>query len=147
MLSGQTLGADEALAIGLVDQVVPHEQLDAAIGAAIAAGLPAVRGPRPVPDSHRPIADFFERHGVEELIGGRAGAPADVRVAKAVKRIGSKAPVALRLSADLIDRGAVLPIEEGLALELAHLHEIFTTKDAHEGLSTLGKKAPVFTGK
>ena len=70
-----------------------------------------------------------------------------MRLAKAVKRLGTKAPVALRLSADLIDRGATLPIEEGLALELSHLEEIFATRDAYEGLSSLGRKAPVFTGE
>jgi hypothetical protein len=32
-------------------------------------------------------------------------------------------------------------------MELAHLEEIFATKDALEGLSTLGKKAPVFEGR
>ena len=119
MLTGQTVSADEALAIGLVDAVVPYEELDAAIAAAIAAGPPRERrGPKPVPDAYRPIAEFFDRHGVDELLGGRAPAPGDARLAKAVKRIGAKAPVALRLAADLIDRGATLPIEEGLALEL-----------------------------
>ena len=38
VLSGQTIGAEEALAIGLVDMVVPYEQLDAAIREIIAAG-------------------------------------------------------------------------------------------------------------
>ncbi len=147
VLTGQTLGAEEALAIGLVDMVVPHEKLDEAIGELIAVGPSAVRRLQPVPETHRPIADFFDSHGVDELLGGLDSAPDDVRLAKAVKRIGSKAPVALRLAADLIDRGADLPIDDGLALELAHLHEIFSTKDAYEGLSTLGKKAPVFAGR
>ena len=147
VLTGQTLGAEEALAIGLVDMVVPHEKLDGAIGELIAAGPSAVRSLQPVPETHRPIADFFDSHSVDELLRGLDNAPDDARLAKAVKRIGSKAPVALRLAADLIDRGVELPIDDGLALELAHLHEIFSTKDAYEGLSTLGKKAPVFVGR
>ncbi len=107
----------------------------------------AVRGPKPVPDSHRSIAGFFDRHDVEELLAGQATLPEDARLAKSVKRIGTKAPVALRLAAELIDRAAEVPIEQGIALELSHLREIFATKDAYEGLSSLGRKTPVFVGK
>ena len=38
-------------------------------------------------------------------------------------------------------------IEQGIAMELSHLDEIFSTSDAYEGLSSLGKRRPVFTGK
>jgi len=147
ILSGQTIGAEEALSIGLVDRVVAYEQLDAAIREIIAAGRAAVREPRPAPDSHRSIASFFDRHGVDELLGGQATLPVDPKLAKSVKRVGTKAPVALRLSAELIDRAMEVSIEQGLALELSHLREIFATKDAYEGLSSLGRKAPVFVGK
>ena len=73
LLSGQTIGAEEALAIGMVDKVVPYEQLDATIREVIAAG-PAkpFRGPKPVPDSHRSFANFFDRHDVDELLAGQA---------------------------------------------------------------------------
>jgi enoyl-CoA hydratase / 3-hydroxyacyl-CoA dehydrogenase len=147
VLSGQTIGAEEALAIGMVDKVVPYETLDAAIAETIAAGRAGSREPRPIPDAYRPIADFFDRHDAQTLIEGLSEAPSDARLAKAVKRIGSKAPIAVRLAAALIDRGAELPIEEGLALELSHLDEIFATKDAYEGLSSLGKRPPVFEGR
>jgi enoyl-CoA hydratase/3-hydroxyacyl-CoA dehydrogenase len=147
VLTGQTIGAEEALAIGLVDTVVPYEQLDSAIAASIAKGRLDARSPKPVPDAYRPMADFFDAHGVDELLRGLTEAPSDVRLAKAVKRIGSKAPVALRLSAELINRALDVSIDEGLALELSHLREIFATKDAYEGLSSLGRKPPVFDGR
>ena len=146
VLSGQTVGAEEALAIGLVDRVVPYEQLDATIAEVIAGGRPARARAVAVPDNHRAIAEFFDANGVDAMLGG-AVAPADPRVAKAVKRIGSKAPVAVRLAAELVDRSATVPIEEGLALELSHLDEIFATTDAYEGLSSLGRRPPVFQGK
>ena len=41
VLSGQTIGAEEALAIGMVDRVVAYEQLDATIQEIIAAGPPS----------------------------------------------------------------------------------------------------------
>jgi enoyl-CoA hydratase/carnithine racemase len=68
-------------------------------------------------------------------------------MAQAATRVAAKAPRALRLAANLIDRALGLPIDDGLALEFSHLHEIFATRDAYEGLSSLGRKAPVFTGE
>ena len=42
---------------------------------------------------------------------------------------------------------AELPLDEGLALELAHLREIFSTKDAYEGLSTSREEAAGVQGR
>ncbi len=147
VLTGQTIDAREALAIGLVDKVVPYEDLDAAVAEVIAAGPVTDRAQRPVPDSHRAVADFFDRHDTEALRQGQADSLEDARLTKAMRRVGSKAPIALRLAAELIDRGAALPLDEGLQLELSHLEEIFSTKDAYEGLSSLGRRPPVFEGR
>ena len=38
------------------------------------------------------------------------------------------------------------PLEKGLANELSRLKEIFSTRDAYEGLSTLGRARPKFVG-
>jgi enoyl-CoA hydratase/3-hydroxyacyl-CoA dehydrogenase len=147
VLTGQTIGADEALAIGLVDRVVPYEQLDAAVAEAVAAGRTSDKPVRPLSADHRAIADFFTRTDVEALRTGAAPAGSDPRLARAIRELESKAPIALRIAADLIERGADLPIDEALALELSRLPEIFATKDAYEGLSSLGTRAPVFEGK
>ncbi len=147
VFTGQIIGAEEALAIGLIDRVVPYERLDDAIAEMIAAGPVATHRPHPVPDTHQALATFFDRHDPEALWNGSATLPDDPRLVKAVTRVSSKAPIALRIAGDLIDRASTLPLEEGLRLELSHLREIFSTKDAYEGLSTLGKRAPVFVGK
>jgi enoyl-CoA hydratase/carnithine racemase len=146
ILSGQTVGADEALTIGLIDRVVPYEKLDQTIATMISAGLAARATSSAVPESHRAIAEFFDSNSVDTLLSADTP-PTDARVAKAVKRISSKAPIALRLAAELVDQSVNVPIEQGLELELSHLEEIFATKDAHEGLSSLGRKTPVFQGK
>lgn len=146
VFTGQTLSAEEAAAIGFVDQVVPHAELDAACRAAIAQGV-APR-PRPALDAkHLALESFFAGNDAETLRAGKADTGGSEPLAKAMKRVGFKAPIALRIAGKLIESGAGLALEEGLAMELAHLHEIFTTKDAYEGLSTLGKKAPVFKGE
>jgi enoyl-CoA hydratase/3-hydroxyacyl-CoA dehydrogenase len=89
----------------------------------------------------------FDRNDPEALRGGAVSVDTDARVAKAIRRVASKAPVALRIAGDLIDRGADLPIDQGLRLELSHVREVFSTRDAYEGLSSLGRKPPVFEGK
>jgi enoyl-CoA hydratase/3-hydroxyacyl-CoA dehydrogenase len=156
ILTGQTIDATEARAIGLIDEVVAHDRLDAAIAGAIAAGA---RGPRPVTLSaeHRLIEDFFDRLSAADLgtnvvasVAFTNELPSEqttARIAKALERVSRKAPIALRIAADLIERSKSVPIEEGLRLELSHLREIFSTRDAYEGLSSLGKKPPVFLGR
>jgi len=146
VLTGQMLTADEALAIGLVDTVVAPEQLDATIASIVANGV-ARRGAPGVPAGYQALADFFDHHTPDAIRSGTATDAGDQQLAKAIKKVGTKAPIALRIAADLIDRGQDLPLEEGLSLELARLEEIFRSQDALEGLSSLGRKPPVFADR
>jgi enoyl-CoA hydratase / 3-hydroxyacyl-CoA dehydrogenase len=134
VLTGETITAEQAAAIGLVDAVVPYEQLDSAVRECVRKGPVTTRTPRPVPDAYRDIAARYESSGVESLRASE-------------KRVAFKAPIALRIASDLIDRGAGKPIEQGVAMELSHLEEVFSTADAYEGLSTLGKRRPIFKGE
>jgi enoyl-CoA hydratase/3-hydroxyacyl-CoA dehydrogenase len=133
VFTGETITAEQAQAIGLVDRVVPYEQLDAAVRACVAEGPVTSRAPHAVPDAFRDIAARYESTDVESLRASE-------------KRVGFKAPIALRIASQLIDQGAGKSIEQGLAMELSHLEEIFSTADAYEGLSSLGKRRPVFKG-
>ena len=67
---------------------------------------------------------------------------------KLSKTISYKAPLAVKLSNEIIDQGSKLDLEKGLELELSHLIEIFSTQDALEGLkSVITRKRPTFKGK
>lgn len=147
VFTGQTLGAMEAAAIGFVDRAVAPEDLDATVREAIAAGIPKDRTRPPLSPKHAALETFFAGHDPEALRTGKADASGNDDLIKAMKRVSSKAPIALGLASKLIDEGAKGSLEEGLAMELSHLKEIFSTKDAYEGLSTLGRKAPVFEGR
>jgi hypothetical protein len=101
-----------------------------------------------VPVSHEQLARFFDSHDVEQILAGQADTHGDDQLAAAMKAVGTKAPVAVRLAATLIDRGAAVSLEDGLRMELAHLTEIFSTRDALAGLLSVGGKSrPVFEGR
>jgi enoyl-CoA hydratase/3-hydroxyacyl-CoA dehydrogenase len=141
--TGQMLSAEEAKAIGLVDAVVPFEDLDAAAVEAMRAGK-AERPP--LSAKHAALETFFARHPVSELLSDEP-APEEEPVAKASARVKQKAPIALRLAERLIDLAQSTPLEDGLAEELRHLAEVFSSEDARLGLSTIGKRAPSFAGR
>jgi enoyl-CoA hydratase/3-hydroxyacyl-CoA dehydrogenase len=134
VMSGETVTAEQALAIGLIDRVAPYDDLDAAIRECVAQGPVLERRSHPVPDAFRDVATRYESADVETLRASE-------------KRLGYKAPIALRIASDLIDRGNGKAVEQGIAMELSHLDEIFATADAYEGLSSLGKRRPVFRGQ
>lgn len=64
-----------------------------------------------------------------------------------LQRVANKAPIAVRLAGSLIDRGMSMPLEDARQLELGHLVEIFSTRDAYAGLKSVGQTAPRFEGR
>jgi enoyl-CoA hydratase/3-hydroxyacyl-CoA dehydrogenase len=148
VLTGYLVAAEEALAIGLIDRVVPQDLIDAATAELVGGGVVRARQPHPVPASHVPLARFFDSHDVDRILAGRADTRGDDQLATAMRAVGTKAPVAVRLAATLIDQGAAVSLQDGLRMELAHLTEIFSTKDALTGLLSVGGKSrPSFEGR
>jgi enoyl-CoA hydratase/3-hydroxyacyl-CoA dehydrogenase len=147
VFTGQMLGAEEAAAIGLVDAAVTPDRLDDAVREAITESALEPRTPGEAPESHTALAALFAGNDAESLREGKVDPGEDKRLGKALKKVSQKAPIALRLAGELIDFGADRPLQEGLDKELEHLTEIFGTRDAYEGLSTLGRKRPQFEGR
>jgi hypothetical protein len=112
----------------------------------LAGGPSKERRPVPVPPAYQKLANFFDTNDVEAIITGAAVTGGDEQLEKAMKAVRTKAPAALRIAATLVDEGFRVPLQQGLRMELAHLHEIFTTKDALTGLLSIGKSRPVFEG-
>ncbi len=147
VFTGQMIGAAEALSIGLVDIVATHEDLDAAAATLLAKGPSGERRPSsPAPATHRKLADFFEAHDVDTILAGRAPTGGDGQLDRAVQAVRARAPIALRIAETLIDEGFRVPLDDGLRMELSHVIEIFSTRDALTGLLSIGKARPVFEG-
>jgi enoyl-CoA hydratase/3-hydroxyacyl-CoA dehydrogenase len=146
VLTGQIISAQEALAIGLIDAVATSDELDGAAARLLAGGPSLERRPAAPPAAYQKLADFFTANDVEAIRRGVAKTGGDEQLERAMKAVGTKAPVALRIAASLIDEGSRVPLDQGLQMELAHLREIFATKDALTGLLSIGKTRPVFEG-
>jgi enoyl-CoA hydratase/3-hydroxyacyl-CoA dehydrogenase len=146
LCTGQIIGAEEALAIGLIDAIASRDELDATV-AKFAGGAPAAeRQPGPPPAAYQELANFFDANDVEAIRTGRAPTGGDARLERAAAAVALRAPIALRIAASLVDEGARVPLEEGLQKELVHLERVFSTSDALAGLMSIGKMRPEFTG-
>jgi enoyl-CoA hydratase/3-hydroxyacyl-CoA dehydrogenase len=146
VFTGQIISAEEALAIGLIDAVASREELDSAVAALVGGGPSKERRPVPVPPAYQKLANFFDANDVEAIRTGLAVTGGDEQLERATKAVRTKAPAALRMAASLIEEGFRVPLDQGLRMELAHLHEIFSTRDALTGLLSIGKSRPVFEG-
>ena len=142
--TGKILSATEARDIALADQLVPEEELPAAAREAILTGQTPPAPPRSA--ELLALEAFFQSHTVAELLAGAADTQGNPRLIGALRRVRANAPIALGLAEWLIDEGMKRPPAEAMRLVLDRLRELFSTRDAYEGLSAQGKRQPVFQG-
>jgi enoyl-CoA hydratase/3-hydroxyacyl-CoA dehydrogenase len=145
ILTGETVDAQTAARMGLVDEVVGPDRIDARIAELHAAGKQPSAKPA-LDDRLRALEKFFSDAKLEALLDGSATA-ADPAVSKSAGRVRHKAPIATRLADAMIRTGAEKGEDAGLKMELDKLGEIFHTTDALEGLSSLGRRWPEFKGQ
>jgi enoyl-CoA hydratase/3-hydroxyacyl-CoA dehydrogenase len=150
IFTGRLISANDALSIGLVDYVFAPDQIDDKILALIKERKSALRKGKKteeLPGDWRKLKELFADANIDAWLGGKYIESDDPLVAKTAKMVASKAPIALRLSNQIVDQGYEKPLKEGVKEELAHLYEIFSTKDALTGLTSVGREKPKFEGK
>ena len=150
IFSGRLISADDALSIGLVDHVFAPDQIDDKILAFIKEGKPPLRKGKKteeLPQDWRKLKELFSDANMDAWLRGEYIESDDPLVAKTAKMVAGKAPIALRLSNQIIGQGYEKPLKEGLKEELAYLYEIFSTRDALTGLTSVGRERPKFEGK
>jgi enoyl-CoA hydratase / 3-hydroxyacyl-CoA dehydrogenase len=147
IFTGNMIQAEAARALGIVDRLVTHDEVKAAIADVVRKGKPAERRPPSTPPrGFDALARLFPAGQAAEAI--LAAKPASPEDQKTLDRARTKAPIALRIANELVDGAAGWSIDQGIEQELSRLAEIFGTQDAYVGLSSLGGRArPVFTGK
>jgi len=145
--TGMTISAQDAYQLGIATKLVQPAQADAAVNSLISEGKPDKYREREIPKKFRPFVQMCSKENVEKLLSGKSpeGVPDDL-AAKTVKIVSYKAPIALKIVNEIIDQQAGKSMKDAVEIELGRLEEIFSTDDALEGLSSLGRKRPQFKG-
>jgi enoyl-CoA hydratase/3-hydroxyacyl-CoA dehydrogenase len=149
IFTGRVISANDAHAIGLVDYLFDPDEIDEKITSLARKGtlIPKKgKDEKGLPDEWKKLKALFSDENIDKWLGNKYLDDPDPLTAKTAKMIAAKAPIALKLANRIIDEGYKKALKEGLKEELAHLMEIFATKDALTGLTSVGKK-PKFEGK
>lgn len=154
IFTGKVVDVKKAASMGLVEYVVAGSEIDGkikelanAVNAKDVLRKSERRAvSRDLPDDFVKIRDHFSDENIGRILTNADDL--DEFGKKLAKTISFKAPIALRLANTLIEEGGAVGLEEGLRMEIDHLTEIFSTKDAYEGLSSVvERRRPVFTGE
>jgi enoyl-CoA hydratase/3-hydroxyacyl-CoA dehydrogenase len=147
VFSGATINAQDADTLGMITKLVAPSEVEAAIQKLVVEGKPEKYREREIPKKFKPYATACSQENVARLLSGNPPeGVSEELAARAAKVIGFKAPLALKISNEIIDQQASKSIEEAMEIELGRLNEIFSTADALEGLSSLGRKRPDYKG-
>jgi len=147
VFSGATINAQDADTLGMITKLVAPSEVDAAIQKLVAEGKPEKYREHEIPEKFKPYATACSQENVVRLLSGNPPeGVSEELAARTAKVIGFKAPLALKISNEIIDQQAGKSIEEAVEIELGRLNEIFSTADALEGLSSLGRKRPEYKG-
>ncbi|MCP4694297.1 MAG: 3-hydroxyacyl-CoA dehydrogenase/enoyl-CoA hydratase family protein [Desulfobacterales bacterium] len=146
--TGAPLSAKDAHALGIVTKLVSPADVDQAIQDQIAEGKPDKYRDRELPEKFQALAILGGADNAAKLLAGEKpeGAPEDL-AARAAKIMGFKAPLAMKMANEIIDAQMGKSMEDAAEIELSRLSEIFSTADALEGLSSLGRKRAEFKGE
>ena len=146
VLAGNFLDASSAAALGLLTHLVDPSQVEQTVSAISNSGKPSNKYPaRPTDNSHPAAAfalAFYNDSNIDALLAGDCPEGFDAEdkmVSRQLKSLSRTAPIALSMASDLLNDAVVTEdnLQQGLALELERLDDIFASSDALEGLSAL----------
>ncbi|HLD35301.1 MAG TPA: 3-hydroxyacyl-CoA dehydrogenase NAD-binding domain-containing protein [Planctomycetota bacterium] len=148
IFAGDIINAKQASEMGLAE-FVSISNLNAQIKEIVKSPDPKARMLKTIMSSAQTekIRALFSDAKLDSLMLGKLANSSDAIEAQMSKKVSFKAPIALRLANKIMEDGFTVSLEQGIQIELAYLSDIFSTKDAYEGLtSILQKKRPIYKG-
>lgn len=148
VFTGEGITARDALELGIVAHITTPAQIDEAIRSLAVAGKPDKYHARAIPQAYAEMAEICKDGNAEKLIAGERVVGVDTEFAEKTARIVAvKAPLALKTANDLMDAQEKVSISDAIELEIGKLVYMFSTKDALDGLKSVGGKPPIWQGK
>jgi enoyl-CoA hydratase/3-hydroxyacyl-CoA dehydrogenase len=150
VLGGNFMTAQVAYDIGLLTHLVDLSEVESTTNVCVRQGKPANKyAGKPSNEASEVVkfaTDFYSDANLAILLSGGCPEgydPEDKSISRQLKNLKYTAPIALSMASDLIDVTATTTLAEGLDIELSKLTDIFSTRDALEGLSALieGRRA------
>lgn len=141
ILAGNWIGPKQAEDLGLITHLVEPADVEKTIENIGNQGKPTNKytgTPVRMSEAVQAAVQFYSDENMNLIMTGQIPEESvEDYASRQIKQISRTAPIALRMASDLIDIAASTNLEEGLAAELENLEDIFATKDAYEGLSSL----------
>jgi enoyl-CoA hydratase/3-hydroxyacyl-CoA dehydrogenase len=148
VFTGKKITAQDAYELGMVTKLVEPSEINKAVKELVAEGKTDKYADRKIPSSYDDIKKIFSDENIEALIAGAPISGVDAALAeKMSKIISKKAPLAIKVSNELIDAQSKVSIDEGIKLELGRLVEMFSSQDALKALSAKPGTQVEFEGK
>lgn len=145
VFTGTTISSQEAFDLGLFEKIVPAEQLDTEIENLVVSGVDKTGRISSLSEKQKEMERLFSGDDLMvkfEVIKDREFG--ETFTEQVLKMMETKAPLALKIANEIIDQQVGKPFREAMEIELGRIVEMFSTKDALEGLSSLGKRKPNF---
>ena len=141
ILAGNWIGPKQAEDLGLITHLVDPADVEKTIENISNQGKPTNKytgAPVRMSEGVQAAIEFYSDDNMNSIMTGQIPEGSiEGYASRQIKQLSRTAPIALRMASDLIDVAASTNLEEGLAAELQKLEDIFATKDAYEGLSSL----------
>ena len=150
VLGGNFMSAQAAYDIGLLTHLVDIADVDDVANTCSEKGKPSNKYQGQPNNSESSVVkfatDFYSDANLPVLLSGGCPEGYDIEdktISRQLKNLKYTAPIALSMASELIDITANTTLSEGLESELSKLTDIFSTRDALEGLSALieGRRA------